>query len=60
MNRQKKSEKWMQMNQATNQNANLMRMHPGMPNPEANFVRMYRDMPPYVNNHADAVMRTLG
>ena len=24
------------------------------------FVRKYRDKPVYVNNHADAVMRTLG
>ena len=28
--------------------------------PAASFVRKYRDRPVYVNNHADAVMRTLG
>jgi hypothetical protein len=39
---------------------NLMRMNQGKPDPAVSFVRMYRYKPPYVNNHADAVMRTLG
>ena len=36
---------------------NLMRRNE---DPEVCFVRKYRDKPVYVNNHAEAVMRTLG
>ena len=28
--------------------------------PAVSFVRLYRDRPTYVNNHADAAMRSLG